>query len=119
PVDPPALGELIISEIMPNPSTAEPGGEWFELYATASFDLNGLQLGKGGAVSHTVASATCLEVAAGSYVVLARSDVDANNCSLPKVDYVYTTLALSNSSSDLQIGYDGMILAEHAWAVTQ
>ncbi|MFO7567092.1 MAG: lamin tail domain-containing protein [Enhygromyxa sp.] len=118
-VVPPALGDLMISEVMANPSTPEPGGEWFELYASAAFDLNGLELGKGGAISHTVSSATCLEVAADSYVVLARSDVDANNCSLPQVDYVYASLTLNNSNSDLQIGYGGEILAEYAWASTQ
>src|SRR5690606_34268846 len=87
-IDPPAPGELTLTEIMPNPSLGEPGAEWFELHASAAFDLNGLELGKDGSVSHTVSSATCIEVAADSDLVLARSDVDANNCALPQVDYV-------------------------------
>jgi hypothetical protein len=116
--DPPAAGEVIISEIMPNPSLGEPGAEWFEIYASAAFDLNGLELGKGGAVSHTVTSPTCMEVAADSYLVLARSDVDAENCMLPQVDYLYGTLGLSNSNSDLQIGHGGMVFDQHAWTTT-
>lgn len=117
-IDPPALGELTLTEIMPNPSLTEPGAEWFEIHASAAFDLNGLELGKGGAVSHVVTAATCIEVAADSHLVLARSDVDANNCTLPAVDYVYTTLSLTNADSDLQIGHGGVILTEHAWTTT-
>ena len=117
-VDPPTAGELTLSEIMPNPSLTEPGAEWFELHASASFDLNGVELGKGGAVSHTISSATCLEVAADDYVVLARSDVDAENCALPAVDYTYAGLSLTNSNSDLEVGYGGVVLDSHAWTTT-
>ena len=117
-IDPPTLGELSISEIMPNPSLGEPGAEWFELHASAAFDLNGLELGKGGAVSHVVSSPTCIEVAADSYLVLARSDVDAENCTLPAVDYLYPGLSLTNSNSNLEIGYGGVILDEHTWTAT-
>ena len=113
----PQMGELTLSEVMPNPSTAEPGGEWFELYTLEAIDLNGLQLGKNGAFAHTVNSEFCIEVPADSYVVLARSDVEAENCSLPVVDYVYAGLSLSNGGgNNVEIGYDDVIWDSHTWA---
>src|SRR5689334_22719609 len=47
--DPPMLGELEISEVMPDPmGAADATGEWFEISASATFDLNGVELGKAG-----------------------------------------------------------------------
>jgi hypothetical protein len=117
-IDPPAPGELILSEIMPNPSLTEPGAEWFEIYATADFDLNGLEFHNGGALEHTVASGMCIEASAGSYLVLARSDVALENCDLPVVDYLYDGLSMSNTDSDLQIFSEGMVIDEYAWTTT-
>lgn len=118
----PSMGELELSEIMPNPSLAEPGAEWFEIHALADFDLNGLALGKAGVVSHVISTAECIEVGPDSYAVLARSDVMAVNCDLPSVTYVYGSLALSNSNNNLQVGLDmdaddmfDVVLGEHAW----
>jgi hypothetical protein len=116
-LDPPMPGELALSEIMSDPMGASDAtGEWFEIHASGAFDLNGLQLGKTGVVSHTVpAGGMCIEIAADSYVVFGRSNVDAENCMLP-VDYVYDTLALNNTDGNLQVGYADVVLSEHSWA---
>lgn len=114
-LDPPMPGELELSEIMADPDGApDATGEWFEIHALGAFDLNGLELGKANAINHTVSSDMCIEIAVDSYVVLGRSDVDAENCMLP-VDYVYDTLSLTNSNGNLQVGYGGTVLSEHSW----
>ena len=115
-IDPPAMNEFEITEVMPDPDGApDASGEWFEIHATAGFDLNGVQLGKNGTVSHTLASDMCLEVAIDSYVVFGRSNVDAENCMLP-VDHVYAGLSLTNDNGSMQIGFADVVLEETSWA---
>jgi hypothetical protein len=114
--DPPMPGELELSEIMPDPAGApDATGEWFEIHALGAFDLNGLELGKANVINHTVSSNMCIEIAADSYVVFGRSNIDGENCTLP-VDYVYDTLSLTNSNGNLQVGHGGVVLSEHSWA---
>ncbi len=46
-VVPPGPGDLVISEFMADPSIVDDGvGEWFEVYAGADMDINGLKFGK-------------------------------------------------------------------------
>jgi hypothetical protein len=114
-LDAPLPGELALSEIMSDPMGApDATGEWFEIHATAPFDLNGVEIGKANVVSHTVSSNMCLEIAADSYLVFGRSDVDVENCMLP-VDYLYDGPSLNNADGNLQIGYGGAVLSEHSW----
>ncbi|PRQ09997.1 lamin tail domain-containing protein [Enhygromyxa salina] len=116
PINAPTPGQITLSELMPDPSGApDASGEWFELYASAAFDLNGLELGKNDVVSHVVSSNTCIEIPADSYIVFGRTDVDADNCSLPNIDYVYGGLALSNANGSMQIGRGGVVFDEHSW----
>lgn len=114
--DPPLPGEIQITEVMPDPMGApDATGEWFEIHATGSFDLNGLELGKTGVISHTVPfEGMCIEILADDYLVFGRSDVDLENCMLP-VDYVYDTLTLNNDNGNLQVGHGGMVLSETSW----
>lgn len=111
----PTADEFILSEIMPNPSTTEPGGEWLELYAIGGFDLNGVELSKDNVLEHTVTSAMCIEIAADSYVLLARSGDVLANCDLPIPDYVYADLGLTNGASSLQVGYGSVVFSEYMW----
>ncbi len=70
----PAVGELIISEVFANPSGDDGNKEYIELYATAAVDLNGLVITADTGTSDRSAaliSADCLEVSAGTYVVIA------------------------------------------------
>ncbi|WP_181197641.1 lamin tail domain-containing protein [Enhygromyxa salina] len=114
-INPPAIGELTITEVMPDPSGApDASGEWFELHASAAFDLNGVQIGKNDVVNHTVSSDVCVEVDADSYLVMARSDVD--NCDLPNITYVYADFSLNNSNGNLQIGHGDVVFDDYSWA---
>ncbi|KIG13120.1 hypothetical protein DB30_00585 [Enhygromyxa salina] len=116
-INPPLPGQLTISELMPDPAGApDASGEWFELHAHAAFDLNGLELGKNNVVSHVVSSDTCIEVADDSYIVFARTEVDADNCALPSVDHVYAGLSLSNSNGSMHIGLGGLVFDEYSWS---
>lgn len=115
----PTLGDLIISELMPDPSAVpDADGEWFELYASASFDLNGLQIGKAGAFQIAVKDEQCIEVEADSWLLLARKG--AGNGGLPQPTYVYDSgFSLNNSNGSLQIGYDDVVFDETTWASSQ
>ena len=112
----PGAGDLIITEYMPNPSAVgDTEGEWFEVFATADVDLNGLELGKEvGDVEDTIAAAECISVSAGDYIVFARGDDAAVNGGLPQVDHLFG-FALSNSGSGMFIGHGGELLDEVSW----
>lgn len=115
----PQPGDLVITELMPNPAAAaDATGEWFEVLATRDVDLNGLQLGKTpGTVTDTVASATCLRVPAGSYVVLARSADPLLNGGLPAPLAVFD-MGLTNSASSLFIGAGDQVIDVVAWSTS-
>jgi len=123
----PVAGDLIITEVHPDPDAliksggaGEPAGEWFELFAAADFDLNGLDIGNTFPTKkHTVASAMCLPVAADSHVLLARVGVPlappnpmdlAGNGGLPTPHYEYAALTLSNSGASLYVGLGDLLL---------
>jgi hypothetical protein len=114
PVDPPAPGELIITEFMSNPAAVDdPAGEWFEIRANGDFDLSGLELGKEpGVVGDVLLTEDCGTMTAGSYAVIAREFT--GNGGLPQVDGVFD-FALNNSSAMLWIGTDGVVLDEITW----
>ena len=82
----PGVGDLVITEVMPSPAkVSDATGEWFEVRAMTDVDLNGVGLDRAGDALEpdVLASADCLHVAAGSYVVFARSAVPADNGELP------------------------------------
>ena len=112
----PEAGDLVITEIMANAgAVGDTDGEWFEIFATADVDLNGLQLYDRGALKNTLVSGRCLRVAAGSHVLFARKDDPAINGGLPEVDHLFT-FNLVNSSGALAIGHGGEVLDEISWA---
>lgn len=103
----PTAGNVVITELMPDPSAAsDTAGEWFEVYFAQAADLNGLQLGNDeGAVEFTVGGADCIPVAAGTYVLFALEDDTALNGGLPAVDVVFDGFSLTNSGGRLFVGY--------------
>ncbi len=116
-VNPPGVGDLRITEVMPNPDAVNDGdGEWFELEITGTIDLNGLQIGKDGVFSATVSDPgdMCIELAPGDYAVIVRSSDDATNGMIPNVT-VQASISLSNSNSNLQVAYEGAVLSETSW----
>ncbi|MGQ0507637.1 MAG: lamin tail domain-containing protein [Myxococcaceae bacterium] len=107
PVRAPQQGDLVITELMPDPAAvADDKGEWIELYATADVDLNGLTL---NTPSNSLQSATCLNVQPGSYAVLAREASSALNGGLTNVLATHK-LILSNSGGTVTLRAKDVVL---------
>jgi hypothetical protein len=96
-------GELVISEVMANPSLVpDADGEWFELFnpTASSIDLNGLVLSDDGLDSHTITGSVI--IAPGGYLVLGSNGNPASNGGYSP-DYVYSTFLLANSEDEIVI----------------
>lgn len=119
PIVAPAPGQVVINEIMANPKAAsDANGEWFELYTTAAFDLNGLEIGRTfPTVTGTVESPTCLHVEAGAFAVLAQTVPAETNGGIEGVLAPFPTgVDLANTGPGLFVGVGGVLL--DAWAYT-
>lgn len=114
-----SAGDLLISEVMYNPSGAEPNGEWVEIYnpGTVARSLLGLTLFDSAARTHTVTGNVV--IAPGAYVVLARKLADSG-VPAAKVAYEYglgvaagSGIQLTNASSGfLQLRDGATLVAE-------
>jgi hypothetical protein len=116
----PVAGDLVLSEWMPDPAAVgDTDGEWFELYVGAAVDLNELELSRftagAFALEDALASADCLTVPAGSYVVFARNTDAMLNGGLPVVDFEIA-FSLVNAGGGLAVGLAGVHLDEVQWA---
>ncbi len=98
-----APGELLVTEVLYNPSGSEPDEEWFEVTnrATAARSLNGLVLADGSGNSYTIPATPALDVPASSYVVLARNKTVAVAAGVPsaKIIHEYSLLTLANGTT--------------------
>ncbi len=100
-----AYGELLITEIMPDPSAlSDTEGEWFEIYNNSDHTINlqNLILERNGSDVHTITDP--IELSAGEFYVMARTPTatDAVN------SYVYgTDISLTNSGSVVTIYNEG------------
>jgi predicted extracellular nuclease len=86
-----SAGEVIIHEIMQNPSAVTDGsGEWFEIYnPTASdIDIDGWTIRDDGSDSHLIDNGGSLILPAGGYLVLGNNGDSATNGEVA-IDYVY------------------------------
>ena len=97
-------GDLVISEVMADPSGSETDREWFEVYNTTgdAIDLDGLTFSDDGVDAFTVNNGGPLLIASGGYLVFGRNPSAAANGGVA-VDYVYTGMALANSTDELVI----------------
>lgn len=98
---------------MPDPATPvdDVVGEWIELYTSADFDLNGLELGKlPPDIAQTLPNADCVPILAGTYVVLARNADSATNGGLPRVDALLTMSLSNDAVTGIFVGYGGQVL---------
>jgi hypothetical protein len=110
----PAVGDLVITEVMPNPDKVDDTkGEWFELTALTTVDLNELTV-RTASSSSTVFSSICLPLAAGAFAILARSGDPALNGGLPAVTALFT-VTLVNSNGRLSIHSGETLLDEVTW----
>jgi hypothetical protein len=112
----PRPGDLVISEVMADPSAVSDSvGEWIELHVAADVDLNGLAVGREPGKARGVLSAeACLRAAQGSLVLIAASADPAINGGLPPVDHV-VNLGLVNSNGTVFIGIGETVLDQVAW----
>jgi len=73
----PAVGDLVLSEIMFDPSGAEPDGEWFELASRAAGPrtIDGLTIKDGASRTHTIRSTRVIRP--GEHLVFVRARATA------------------------------------------
>lgn len=101
----PQPGDLVITELMPDPAAVtDANGEWFEVLATASVDLNGLQFGDDPTSPDGTlpVGGDCVAVSAGERVVVARNPDPVLNGGLPAA--LAGTFSLSNGGGTLFVG---------------
>ena len=98
----PAPGDLVSTEIMVDPTTTEPGTEWFEILnvSAQTFDLKGMVVqGKDATEKFTVT--TSVACAPSQIIVFANSlDLTKNGNVKADVAYSNSSFPLSNSSAD-------------------
>jgi len=92
-------GDVIITEIMQNPSGSDTYKEWFEIYNTTNspIDLSGCVIRDNSSNTHTIVS---LVAPANDYTVLARNGDLALNGGVTE-DYVYLGFTLNNTSDQI------------------
>lgn len=107
----PAPGELVITELQPDPDAVpDETGEWFEVLnlSRSALELGGCELADQGTDDHTIVGSLVIE--AGAYAVLGRSASDNGGLAL---DYVYgTDISLGNSGDELAIRCGGALVDE-------
>jgi hypothetical protein len=116
----PAVGNLVITEIMPNPKV-EPGQEWFEItnISGAPFDLNELGLDRVGDTRppDIISSTTCKVLGPGAYAVLARSLDPAINDTLPTPAGSFG-FSMVNTSGELRVLDGTTVLDAVSWTTS-
>lgn len=123
PVAPTIAGEVIFSEIMPDPTdVADTTGEWFELYNTSAetFNLIGCAFTDLGTDSHGIF--TDLLITPGQYITLAISSTPGFT---PTYSYPASNLTLGNATDELTLTCNGTVIDDLpdtstlGWAVGQ
>ncbi len=117
----PVIGDLVITEVMPNPSAvSDSAGEWFEVLVTRNVDLNGLGLDRAADATSPVviASADCVRVTAGTKLVLARSADSNVNGGLPPVTHAFNFALVGGSETspgDVRLVFGAVTLDSFLW----
>jgi hypothetical protein len=118
----PAPGQLVITEVMPNPAGDETKREWIEITNTGAtaFDLNELGIDRpdDSRTPDVIQAAACKSVAPGDFALLARSTDPSVNGGLPAVDATFGFTML-NSAGAAQILDGSDTLDEVTWATTK
>jgi hypothetical protein len=116
PINVPATGALVISEVMADPEAVEDvDGQWFELIALADFDLNGLHAGtEVGSPRVQVGAADCVAITAGQHLLFARSADEVANGGLPAADALFP-FKLPATGGSLAIGVGAETVDQITW----
>ncbi len=112
----PGVGDLVFSEFMPNPdAVGDEVGEWFELVATGSFDLNGVVAGTDPEDPKiNLVNEDCLSVSPGDRILFARSTDASVNGGLPAPDFTFS-FGLSNGGATLFVGSGETVIDTITW----
>jgi hypothetical protein len=97
------FGDILISEVMANPSAVSDGnGEWFEIFNASvnTIALNGLTINDDGSNSHTINAGASLFIAPGEYFVLGNNGDTMSNGGYI-ANYVYSGFSLANGSDQI------------------
>ncbi len=109
PIVKPNVGELVVTEVFPNPLGAgtDATQEWFEVLALADVDLNGLTIADASAGGvETIDALDCIRVTTGGYALFAKNVDPTMNGGLPAVDVVFG-FSLNNSGDETVSISDG------------
>ena len=111
-------GDLVISEIMINPSGDNAKNEWFEIYnATSSdVDLNGLIIS--GKTGETQTLSTSVVVAAGDYALFAVKATNNGGIGTPDFTYVRSTNRFDNGVDKLSIASSTVTFDSVSWSTS-
>lgn len=99
----PTQGEVLITEVMYDPTGTEPASEWIEVHnrTSGTRTLSGLTIVDGGNRTHVIGAG--ITIAPGEYVVLARSTASASAANVPSSAIVYEYGAGLSTSSGIQL----------------
>jgi lamin tail-like protein len=123
----PGAGDLVITEVMPNPAaTSDTTGEWFEVQAAKDVDVNGVGLDRAGDTANPIVldSPMCLHIAAGDRAIFARSSDMTMNGGLPAAPLLGTfTFALVDGTAaapgDVQLLAGTTVIDAIHWTSTR
>jgi len=107
----PAFAELVINEIMQNPSeVGDDSGEWYEIYNPdgAAVDIDGWTMKDDGSNTHVINNGGPLMVPAGGYLVLGNNSDSGTNGGVT-VAYQYPSSFFLGNSSDELVLLDGSL----------
>ncbi len=113
----PAVGDVVISEYMQEPTAvSDVAGEWLEIYnaSGAALDLDGFELLDDGGDSHLIAG-TLIVPAAGRLVLGKNADFGSNGG--VSVDYEYSGFSLDNTD-EIVIAFGALEIdrVDYAWS---
>jgi len=115
---PPAVGDLVITEIMPRPQRlSASAAQWFEIFAAKDFDLNGVGLDRANDTQvkpEIISNPECVHLTAGSYAVLARS-LDAMQNGGLSARATFSFSLHPETAPELQLIYGDEVLDRVAW----
>jgi hypothetical protein len=113
----PLVGEIVISEIMTNPSAVSDGnGEWFELVNVTEYLLNleGCSVQGTNDTPSIITTGGALLAAPGVEMLFVRNENEEENGGL-KGDYAYSGLTLGNGEDSLSLHCGDTLIDEVTW----